>query len=159
MGVDMTAPCGEGYLNLRVGAIIRRDGKVLMVGNEREDYYYSVGGRIQFGETAEQAVVREVEEETGVRMEIDRLGFVHEDYFIADTQTKFGKTIYEIAFYFYMKVPEDFAPVCGSFTEDNSREYLAWVAPDEPRTIFPAFFRTELANAVPYVRHMVSDER
>ena len=159
MGTDMTVPCGEGYLNIRVGAIIRKDGKLLMVGNDREDYYYSVGGRIQFGESAEQAVVREVLEETGCRMEIDRLGFVHEDYFYADSPDKLGKTVYELSFYFYMKVPEDFRPVCGSVTADNDREYLRWVSPEESRTIFPAFFRTELDKPAPGVRHIFTDER
>lgn len=33
-----------------------KDGKVLMAGNERVDYLYSVGGRIKFGETAEAAI-------------------------------------------------------------------------------------------------------
>lgn len=35
----------------------------------RSEYLYSVGGRIKFGETAEEAVIREVYEETGVHME------------------------------------------------------------------------------------------
>lgn len=30
-----------------------------MVGNDRADYHYSVGGRVQFGETAEEAVYPE----------------------------------------------------------------------------------------------------
>jgi 8-oxo-dGTP pyrophosphatase MutT (NUDIX family) len=68
MGFDMTVPCGEGLINLRVGAILLRDGKFLMASNRRDPYMYSVGGRIQFGETAEQAVVREAEEETGVKV-------------------------------------------------------------------------------------------
>lgn len=33
------------------------------------------------GETAEDAVVREVYEETGVRYEIDRLAVIHENFF------------------------------------------------------------------------------
>ena len=66
MGRDMTVPCDEGLINIRVGAIILKNGRFLMVGSDRDDYLYSVGGRIQFGETSEQAVVREVEEETGV---------------------------------------------------------------------------------------------
>jgi len=74
---DMTVPCGDGMINIRVGAIIMKDGKILMVGNaNRPEYLYTVGGRIQFGETAEEAVIREVYEETGVRMEVERLGFV-----------------------------------------------------------------------------------
>ena len=74
MNKDMCVVCDDGILNIRVGAIIMKDGKILMVGNDR-DYLYSVGGRVKFGETAEEAVVREVLEETGVQMEIDRLGF------------------------------------------------------------------------------------
>jgi len=96
MNRDLCLPCDEGFVNLRVGAIIQKDGKLLMVGNDDVDYLYSVGGRIRFGETAEQAVVREVEEETGTKMEIDRLGFVEENYFYADIPTKAGKLIYEL---------------------------------------------------------------
>lgn len=88
MKKDMCVACDDGILNIRVGAIIMQDGKLLMVGNDRADYLYSVGGRIQFGETAEEAVVREVLEETGVKMEIGRLGFVHENYFYGDAPSK-----------------------------------------------------------------------
>ena len=67
MNKDMTVPCEEGLINLRVGAIIMKNGKILMVGNNiRPEYLYSVGGRIKFGETSEEAVIREVYEETGV---------------------------------------------------------------------------------------------
>ena len=53
---DMTVPCDNGLINIRVGAVIMKDGRFLMVGNERADYLYSVGGRVRFGETAEEAV-------------------------------------------------------------------------------------------------------
>lgn len=159
MRQDMCIPCGEGFVNIRVGAIILKDGKLLMVGNGDVDYLYSVGGRIQFGETAEQAVIREVEEETGTRMEIDRLGFVEENYFYADIPTKAGKLIYEIGFYYYMKVPEDFSPVSQSFTEANQKEFLRWIAPDEGIPMFPEFFATELQHPTDYVRFFSNDSR
>lgn len=47
MNKDMCVTCDDGILNIRVGAIIIKDGKLLMVGNERADYLYSVGGRIK----------------------------------------------------------------------------------------------------------------
>lgn len=159
MNKDMCVPCDDGILNIRVGAIIMKDGKLLMAGNERSDYLYSVGGRIQFGETAKEAVVREVFEETGVRMEVDRLGFVHENYFYGDAATNLGKLIYEVSFYFYMKVPCGFAPVSESFTEDNSREFLRWVSPDEDIRMYPVFFKTELKDPADTVKHFVTDER
>ena len=159
MKQDMCVSCDDGILNIRVGAIIMKNGKILMVGNERSDYLYSVGGRIKFGETAEEAVVREVLEETGVKMEIDRLGFVHENYFYGDAPTNLGKQIYEISFFFYMKTLDEFAPISDSFTEGNCEEYLRWVSLDEDIKMYPTFFKTELKNPVDTVKHFVSDER
>ena len=160
MNQDMSVPCEDGMINLRVGAIIMRDGRFLMAGNNvRPEYLYSVGGRIKFGETAEEAVIREVFEETGIRMEIDRLGFVHENYFYGDTKINFGKLIYEISFFFYMKVPEDFNPKCMSFTEDDCKEFLRWITPDEPVKYYPEFFRTELKNPSYGVKHFITDDR
>lgn len=160
MNRDMSVPCEEGILNIRVGAIILRDGEFLMVGNNgRPEYLYSVGGRIKFGETAEEAVKREVLEETGYELEIDRLGFVHENYFYGDAPTNFGKLIYEISFFFYMKVPDDFEPECNSSTEDDSDEFLRWITPDEPVKYFPEFFRHELKNPTDSIKHFVTDGR
>ena len=159
MGVDMTVPCGDGIINIRVGAVILKNGRFLMVGNRRSDYLYSVGGRLKFGETAEEAVKREVLEETGARMEIERLGFVHENYFYGDSPANLGKLIYEVSFFFYMRVPEDFEPKGASFTEDGSEEFLKWVSPDEDTTLYPEFFRTELKHTEPTVKHFVTDER
>ena len=158
MGLDMTVPIGDGVINLRVGAIIMQNGRLLMVGNETADYLYSVGGRIQFGETAEEAVIREVLEETGVRMEIDRLGFIHENYFTGDSGRMLGKPVYEVSFFFYMKVPDGFHPACSSFTEYDSPERLVWISPDTEQKYFPAFFRTELLHPVEGVRHIVTNE-
>lgn len=159
MKADMCVPCDDGIVNIRAGAIIMKDGKILMVGSERFDYLYSVGGRIKFGETAEEAVIREVEEETGVRMDVDRLGFIHENYFISDSPSNLGKLIYEISFYFYMKVPENFSPESECFTDCGEKEFLKWVSPDDKSKKYPDFFETELQNPVNYVRHFVEDDR
>ena len=158
MNKDMCVACDDGILNIRAGAIIMKDGKLLMVGNSR-NYLYSVGGRIKFGETAEEAVVREVFEETGIKMEIDRLGFVQENYFYGDAHSNLNKLIYEISFFFYMKVPDTFAPVSESFTEGSGEERLVWVSLDDDIHMYPEFFKTELKNPTNAVKHFVNDER
>lgn len=155
---DLTVVMESGILNIRVGAIIMKNNEILMVGNERSDYYYSVGGRVKFGETAEEAVIREVFEETGVRMEVDRLGFVHENFFVGDAKTNLGRKIYEISFYFYMKVPSDFEPKCNSFTEDGQKEHLVWIDRNTDQKYYPEFFRKELANVSREVKHFVTKE-
>ena len=155
MNKDMCVACDDGILNVRAGAIIMKNGKLLMVSNGG-DYLYSVGGRLKFGETAEDTVVREVLEETGVQMEIDRLGFVHENYFYGDAPSNLNKLIYEITFFFYMKVPDTFAPISESFTEDNSKEHLRWVSLDEDMKMYPEFFRTELKDPADTVKHFTT---
>ena len=160
MNQDMTVPCEDGLINIRVGAIIMKKGKILMVANKiRPEYMYSVGGRIKFGESSEQAVVREVFEETGYKLEVDRLGFVQENYFYGDAATNMGKVIYEISFFYYMKVPENFEPVCTSFTEDEGEEYLTWIDPEDPITYYPQFFRTELKKPFEGVKYYLTDDR
>ena len=159
MNKDICVRCGEGVVNIRVGAIIIKDNKVLMVKNNRDDYYYSVGGRIQFGETAEQAVKREVKEELGCEMEVDWLGFICEAYFYGTIGDDRERLIYEPAFYFYMRVPEDFDLQGNTFLEDGTPEYLEWVPLDTDKVMYPAFFKTELRHPVRETRHIVADER
>jgi len=156
-GPDLCVPCGEGILNVRVGAILIKDGKALMVKSKFGDYCYSVGGRIRFGETAEQAVVREVFEETGIRLTVDRLGYISEVFFSNDNPKDFGKPVYELAFYFYMNVSKDFDPVTDHIADGE--EPFVWVSADEPVTLYPDFMRGALTDPKPFVVHDVRDDR
>jgi 8-oxo-dGTP diphosphatase len=58
---------------LAVSAAIFRDGKVLLVRRARspaKGFYSLPGGRVEFGESLHQALAREIDEETGLRIEI-----------------------------------------------------------------------------------------
>ena len=65
----------------------------------------------------------------------------------------------EISFFFYMKTPDDFEPVCDSFTDDESKERLIWVDEKSDITYYPTFFREELRNPSSSVKHIVTDNR
>ncbi len=159
MNGDITVRVGDGVVNLRVGAIIIKDNKVLMANNPRDDYYYSVGGRIKIGETSEQAIIREVYEELGVQLPVDRLGFINENYFYGDVGDNAGREIYEICFYYYMKVPPHFEPCESSVTNGGITETFEWIPFDTDKTIYPVFFRTELYEPCDTVKHIIADER
>lgn len=95
MDLDCGFVRGEKWFRYRAGAIIIENGCILVARNEMDNYYYSIGGGVHLGETAEDAVKREVLEETGVAYEIDRLAFIHENFLTAQirsmalTATKF----------------------------------------------------------------------
>ena len=58
---------------LAVSAAIFRDGKILLVRRARspaKGFYSLPGGRVEFGESLHTALHREVDEETGLRIEI-----------------------------------------------------------------------------------------
>lgn len=46
MSQDLCVKMDEGILNIRVGAIIMKDDKFLMVENDRFEHMYSVGGEL-----------------------------------------------------------------------------------------------------------------
>jgi len=58
---------------LAVSAVIFRDGQILLVRRARspgKGFYSLPGGRVEFGESLHTALHREVDEETGLRIEI-----------------------------------------------------------------------------------------
>jgi len=63
-----------------VRAIVVKDNKLLVMHRNKfgHEYYTLIGGGIDHGETAEQALHREVMEETGVSIANPRLVFVEE---------------------------------------------------------------------------------
>ena len=121
--MDCTFDTEEGRFNFRVGAIIIKNNRVLMSTNDRDNYYYSVGGRVRMNETIEDAVRREVFEETGAILEIREMGFVHENFFTLNK----NQLYHEVSFYYYMKVPEDFKVLCNSVNQDNVNETMEWL--------------------------------
>lgn len=61
-------------------AIIIKDGKILLMHRNKygSQYYTLVGGRIDTNETPEQALVREVKEETGLNVVAGSLVFIED---------------------------------------------------------------------------------
>ncbi|MFJ6210645.1 NUDIX hydrolase [Lysinibacillus sp. NPDC092081] len=156
---DITFPTKDGVFNMRVGAIILRDGKVLMVKNNRDSYYYSVGGRVKLQETLEEAVIRECFEETKVHFEVDRLVFIHENFFPLQSGT-YGETqFHEISFFYLMKSNE-VEVMSESYTSDGIVESLEWlpISNLQDAFLFPEFFKSELTCLPAEIKHFVTVE-
>jgi 8-oxo-dGTP diphosphatase len=70
------------HITLTVDAIIPYAGKIVLIKRKNEPYrnYYALpGGIVEYGETVESAVLREVKEETGLEGQIHSLVGVYSD--------------------------------------------------------------------------------
>ncbi len=54
------------HIELLVRAIIEIDGKILLCRKNGKDYYFLPGGHVEFGESTEFALKREIKEELGL---------------------------------------------------------------------------------------------
>ena len=71
--MDEASPTPPSRPQLAVSGAIFRDDKILLVRRARspgKGFYSLPGGRVEFGESLHDALRREVDEETGLRIEI-----------------------------------------------------------------------------------------
>lgn len=99
--MDITFHSGDRKFNFRVCAMIIHKDRILAMHDERSPYFYLPGGRVRLGETAEQAVVREVEEELQITSKLIRPLWLNQAFFTEDVdQQKY----HELCLYFLMDI-------------------------------------------------------
>ena len=148
------------WFRYRAAAIIVEDGYVLFAGNEKDDYYYSIGGGVHMGETAEDAVKREVFEETGIHYEIDHLAVIHENFFNDNRGALKDMDCHEIALFYVMKPRGTRELNSDSYTQ-GVRESMYWlpIAELDKYKAFPSFMKEFLQSEHDGIEHIVTDER
>ena len=110
-------------------------------------------------ETSEEAVIREVYEETGVQYEIDHLVAIHENFFDGEGSLA-GYQCHELAMYYLMKPRGTQELHSNSYTQ-GVREHMHWLALDllEKYREYPSFIKEVLQSAGQGIVHIVTDER
>lgn len=161
----MDFDCGftkeNNWFRYRAAAIIVENGCVLFAGNSDEDCLYSIGGGVHMGETAEDAVKREVFEETGVEYEIERLAVIHENFFNQNNSALKGFDCHEISFYFMMKPKGTQNLHSDSYTRFGTKEQMHWIPIEDldKYKAFPSFLKEYLSKEHCTIEHIVTDER
>ncbi len=97
--IEMPFPWEKRIRCLALGIIKNREGKILVhLGNDpvkKESFYRPLGGGIEYGEKSEVAVVREFEEELGLKIRLKGAPKIFENIF-----TYYGRPGHEIVFIF-----------------------------------------------------------
>lgn len=144
--------------NYRVVGIAVAENSVLLHQAESEDFWTFPGGRAEFGETAEQTLIREMREELDIEIEVVRLLWFVENFF-----TYAGKRYHEIALYFLMRLPTackylfDPGPFYGE--EEGIKLIFRWFErqPDvlSSLPLLPSFLQTALQELPQSVQHVI----
>ena len=79
--MDLTIDVEDYKLNIRAGVVIIHNNKILVHRNVNSDHYALIGGRVEIGEDSASTVKREVEEETGKKIEITEYVSTIENFF------------------------------------------------------------------------------
>lgn len=107
---DITFKKENNKFNYRVCAIIINDNKILALKDEVSPYYYLPGGIVQIGETAWEALLREIKEELEVDAKIARPLWLNQAFFNEDV-TKLN--FHELCIYFLVDVKNTKLPTLG----------------------------------------------
>lgn len=79
--MDLTVDIDDYKLNIRAGAIIIHNDKILTHKNKNESHYALIGGRIAIGEDSKTTIIREIKEELNKDIEITGYVTTIENFF------------------------------------------------------------------------------
>ena len=158
MSSDWVFNAGEYTCGLRTVGVLVCNNKLLVQREKHGDEYALPGGAVQAGETTEEALVREYQEEIGIAVVVKRLIWTEETFW-----TYHGRKQHGIVFYYLIDAAEtsEIADT-GVFIsqKDNANVVWGWMPLDEitTMTLYPRFLKTEIGNIDGSSRHFISRE-
>jgi ADP-ribose pyrophosphatase YjhB (NUDIX family) len=159
----LTFQQGNMRFNYRIAGVAIHDGRVLVHRSEKDDFWALPGGRGEYMETAQDTLRREMQEEIGVDVQVERLLWVVENFFSFE-----GMQFHELGMYFLMTLPAD----CPYLTQDSFYGQESTAGPDgvqqyhlifqwlalaglDKAPLYPEFLRTGLLALPETTQHVV----
>ncbi|MBP1542995.1 MAG: NUDIX domain-containing protein [Oscillospiraceae bacterium] len=151
---------GKDWFRYRVGAMIVSDGYALFSYGEKCGYYYTVGGGVHIGEKAEDAILREVAEETGDEFVIERPICLVQNFFDGDGALE-GLCCHTLELYYLMKPKTRKEYVKTSITTGGDKEKMCWLPIDriDEYDIRPAIAKKLLKDMPQELTVIINDDR
>lgn len=156
--MDLTLKTEKGLFNHRVAAVIVNDNKILAQKNLKDNSYYLVGGRVSFGESTEEALIREVKEELEIDVKTYKPIWVNECFF-----TDNGTVFHEIGMYYLVDLSNtDFYHYETVFSTDEGckTNVYEWLDIDNIKNVvlYPMFIKDEIKNIDDEIKLIITRE-
>ena len=120
--MDLSLDIEEYRLNIRTAGAIIHNNKILVHRNINKNYCCLPGGRIEIGETSEQTIKREIQEELGKDIEILKYMATIENFFEME-----NKKYHEIYFLYKVEFTEEEAKkIDYEMQNKEGKDYLKY---------------------------------
>lgn len=152
--MDATFQMEKVVFNYRVAAVMVMDGHVLIHRQVTDDHWALPGGRVEVMEDSQTSIIREVKEELGFDVKVDRLLWFTENFF--DYK---DRKFHEIGLYYQVTINDDHFTFTTEpfFGEEGERLVYQWVPVDQLEEIllYPEFVRKSLRELPQSLQHLI----
>lgn len=156
-------PVGEARFNYRVGGVCVHNDHILLVCYDGDESMWTLpGGRVEALEASQTALRRELREELGIAVAIERLLWIVENFFPWSD----GRRCHELGLYYMVALPEEGCPLRDTARGFEGRDgatllTFRWMplAALDDFPLKPAFLRARLRHLPAHTEHVVQIDR
>lgn len=131
------------HVNVCVRGIIIEDNQVVLTEWLSRSWSFLIGGRIDFGESIMSALHREIMEETGATVTVEKLAYFSENIFTHPD----GREFHEYGYYFVVRPDRVICPDNAVIPNPDSEELIirrAALTEEGLANVWPLFLRDYL---------------
>ena len=136
----------DGVFNFRVAGLLFYKNKVLVHRLINENFYAFPGGRVEMFESTDNTIIREMNEELGINIKVNRLLWICEHFFNHN-----NNKYHEICFYYLIECNNDSFFNKGDLfyiTEGNNEFEFRWIDVEDIQNeiVYPIFIKNNILN-------------